>query len=105
MSYLLLLYSQLPSTPDSVSVALNDITESIDVAELGVSVMDQLAGSVADGQDAWSERKRFIEGEVIRPLRSYRGQMLPHQEQLIQKLNHATEDESPEFEMSETETE
>jgi hypothetical protein len=96
--------------PDSVSVALNDITESISVAEEALAVMDTLSGENIPGAEHWTARKQFIDSELIRPLRSYRGQMLPEQAKLMQKMKSAAEaspaeestEESADFQLDET---
>lgn len=66
-------------SPDSADIVMNDITSSIYTAERALAAMGKIRPETGYGADLWVRRKAFFESQLIRPLRTYRGQILPHQ--------------------------
>lgn len=66
-------------SPDSADIAMNDITNSISTAERALAVMDEIRSEAEYDAGLWVRRQEFFESQLIRPLRTYRGQILPHQ--------------------------
>ncbi len=67
-------------SPDSVNVALNDITASVNASEESLRTLERLAPDAGTAPELWEARRQFLEAHLIRPLRSYRGQIMPHQD-------------------------
>lgn len=66
--------------PTSSRVALNDIERSIAAAESSFTTLDALSAERVVPAAEWSARKQFLERRLVRPLRTYRGQVLQHYE-------------------------
>lgn len=64
--------------PTSSRVALNDIERSIAAAEASFTTLDALAAEGIMPAAEWSARKQLLERRLVRPLRTYRGQVLQH---------------------------
>lgn len=64
--------------PTSSRVALNDIERSIAAAEASFATLDTLAAEGIVPAAEWSARKQHLERRLVRPLRTYRGQVLQH---------------------------
>ncbi len=64
--------------PTSSRVALNDIERSIAATEVSFATMDHLAASGVVNVADWSARKQHLERRLVRPLRTYRGDVLKH---------------------------
>lgn len=64
--------------PTSSRVALNDIERSIAAAETSFATLDTLAAEGVVAASDWNARKQFLERRLVRPLRTYRGQVLQH---------------------------
>lgn len=62
--------------PTSSRVALNDIERSIAAAETSFATLDMLAAEGIVPAAEWSARKQYLERRLVRPLRTYRGQVL-----------------------------
>jgi uncharacterized membrane protein YuzA (DUF378 family) len=64
--------------PTSSRVALNDIERSIAAAETSFATLDTLAAEGVVPVSEWEARKQHLERRLVRPLRTYRGQVLQH---------------------------
>lgn len=64
--------------PTSSRVALNDIERSIAAAETSFATLDTLAAEGTVPVSEWDARKQLLERRLVRPLRTYRGQVLQH---------------------------
>jgi hypothetical protein len=64
--------------PTSSRLALNDIERSIAAAETSFATLDSLAAQGVVPVAEWSARKQHLERRLVRPLRTYRGQVLQH---------------------------
>ena len=63
--------------PKSPQIVLNDLERSIDAVESSLELMGQLRGTVGIAQADWSARRSVIERGLVRPLRSYRAELIP----------------------------
>ncbi len=64
--------------PTSSRVALNDIERSIAAAEASFLTLDALSAEGVVPAAEWSARKQLLERRLVRPLRTYRGQVMQH---------------------------
>ena len=64
--------------PTSSRVALNDIERSISAAETSFATLDTMASERVVPVAEWEARKQHLERRLVRPLRTYRGQVLQH---------------------------
>ena len=64
--------------PTSSRVALNDIERSIAAAETTFATLDALSAQGVVPAAEWQARQRHLERRLVRPLRTYRGQVLQH---------------------------
>ena len=64
--------------PTSSRVALNDIERSIAAAETSFTTLDVLSAEGVVPVAEWEARKQYLERRLVRPLRTYRGQVLQH---------------------------
>ncbi len=64
--------------PTSSRVALNDIERSIAAAEASFATLDALSALGVVPAAEWQARQRHLERRLVRPLRTYRGQVLQH---------------------------
>lgn len=64
--------------PTSSRVALNDIERSITAAETTFTTLDQLAAEGTVSTINWDARKQHLERRLVRPLRTYRSQLMQH---------------------------
>lgn len=64
--------------PTSSRVALNDIERSIAAAETSFATLDTLAAEGVVPVAEWNARKQHLERRLVRPLRTYRSQVLQH---------------------------
>ncbi len=64
--------------PTSSRVALNDIERSIAAAETSFTTLDTLSAAGIVSAAEWTARKQHLERRLVRPLRTYRGQVLQH---------------------------
>ncbi len=64
--------------PTSSRVALNDIERSITAAETSFATLDALSAEGIAPVAEWEARKQHLERRLVRPLRTYRGQVLQH---------------------------
>ncbi len=62
----------------SSRVVLNDIERSIAAADTSFSTLDALSAEGVVPAAEWSARKQLLERRLVRPLRTYRGQVLQH---------------------------
>jgi hypothetical protein len=65
------------ATPKSPQIVLNDLERSIDAVESTLTLMDRLRGAVGIAQADWSARRSVLERGLVRPLRSYRSELIP----------------------------
>lgn len=64
--------------PTSSRVALNDIEHCVAAAEAAFVALDQLASDGVVPKPEWQARRQYLERRLIRPLRTYRGQVVQH---------------------------
>ncbi len=64
--------------PTSSRVALNDIERSIAAVETSFATLDALAAQGVVPASEWNARQQHLERRLVRPLRTYRGQVLQH---------------------------
>ena len=64
--------------PTSSRVALNDIERSIAAAETSFATLAALSAQGVVPDEEWQARQRHLERRLVRPLRTYRGQVLQH---------------------------
>jgi hypothetical protein len=64
--------------PESSRIALNDLEKCIDAAESAFAKMDQLHQRIGISQTDWNARRDVLEQTLVRPLRSYRTEILPY---------------------------
>jgi hypothetical protein len=65
------------ATPKSPQIVLNDLERSIDAVESTLTLMDRLRDAVGIAQAEWSARRSVLERGLVRPLRSYRSELIP----------------------------
>jgi hypothetical protein len=70
--------SRSATRPTSVEAALSDVDQSIAAVEAAFAAMDDLCAEVHDSPDYWPARKAYLDKTLVRPLRTYRQQLLPH---------------------------
>lgn len=76
--------------PTSSRVALNDIERSIAAAENSFTTLDSLAAEGIMPTAEWAARKQLLERRLVRPLRTYRSQVLQYHVK-NQRTKEATE--------------
>lgn len=84
--------------PTSSRVALNDIERSIAAAEASFATLDALAADGVVPVGEWEARKQHLERRLVRPLRTYRGQVLQHyvkNERTKEAVESLPRDQSP----------
>ena len=64
--------------PSSARVALNDVDISMTSINRALGVMDDLAPQAEVSPTSWKARRTYIDRALVRPLRTYRSNMLPH---------------------------
>jgi hypothetical protein len=64
--------------PTSSRVALNDIERSLAAVEATFATLDTLAAAGVLPASEWRARQQYLERRLVRPLRTYRGQVLQH---------------------------
>ncbi len=65
-------------SPTTSRVALNDIERSIAAMEASFTTIDGLVSEEAVPSTNWTARRQFLERRLVRPLRTYRGEVLKH---------------------------
>jgi hypothetical protein len=63
--------------PVSPQIVLNDLERSINAVESSLSRMDRLRSTVGISETDWSARREVLERAIVRPLRSYRAELVP----------------------------
>ena len=63
--------------PKSTEVVLNDLERSIDAVETSLGVMERLRSTVGFTESDWAARRSVLERGLVRPLRSYRAELIP----------------------------
>ncbi len=63
--------------PKSTQIVLNDLERSIDAVESSLSLMDRLRATVGVAESDWAARRSVLERSLVRPLRSYRSDLVP----------------------------
>lgn len=81
--------SQKPS--GSTQVMLIDVEKSISAIERSFEVMKTLAPEMGIADADWQARQTVLERGLVRPLRTYRSQLLPHLMTLERKAKEAAE--------------
>jgi hypothetical protein len=69
------------AAPTSTRIVLNDIDQSILAMETAFTKMDALAAEAGVPAGQWQHRRQWMERALVRPLRTYRSRILPHQDQ------------------------
>jgi hypothetical protein len=64
--------------PTSSHVALNDIERSIAAVEASFTTLESLSAQAGVSPAEWQARQQYLERRLVRPLRTYRGQVLQH---------------------------
>lgn len=64
--------------PTSSRIALNDIERSVAATEAALAALDQLASDECVSKSEWEARRQYLERRLVRPLRTYRSQVLQH---------------------------
>lgn len=72
-------------TPESAEVTLNDISISLDAIRNGYVCIEQLASQGVASDEVWDPRREYLDRHLVRPLRTYRGRLLPHQRRELYK--------------------
>jgi hypothetical protein len=75
--------------PVSPQIVLNDLERSIDAVESSLALMDRLRGTVGIGEADWSARRSVLERGLVRPLRSYRAELVPEYQKEADKTASA----------------
>ncbi|HSG69075.1 MAG TPA: hypothetical protein VLA12_01600, partial [Planctomycetaceae bacterium] len=88
-------------TPDSTDQGLTDVDESLAAAEAVLGDLRTLAETSGYGTDAWSKRERILEQMLVRPLRGYRGKLLPYHEKSLRRKTSTSEETTQLSEMDE----
>ena len=57
---------------------LNDIEHSISAVDQAFAAMEGLSREVGVSEADWKARRSVLEKSLVRPLRTYRSQLLPH---------------------------
>ncbi|MCX7418437.1 MAG: hypothetical protein NT013_02725 [Planctomycetia bacterium] len=65
-------------SPTTSRVALNDIERSIAAMEAAFTTIDALASEGAIPSADWTARRQFMDRRLVRPLRTYRGEVMQH---------------------------
>jgi hypothetical protein len=63
--------------PKSTQIVLNDLERSIDAVESSLGLMDRLRTTVGVAESDWAARRSVLERSLVRPLRSYRSDLVP----------------------------
>lgn len=64
--------------PTSAEVALNDVDRTVDILERALREMDRLRRELGWPKSQWQPRRDVLERLLLRPLRTYRAELLPH---------------------------
>jgi hypothetical protein len=80
-------------SPDSTDQGLLDIDDSLEAADAGIDDLRTLAEASGYGTEAWLKRERVLEQMLVRPLRSYRGKLLPYHEKSLRQKTRTSEKE------------
>jgi hypothetical protein len=64
--------------PKDATSLVNDINQSIGAAEITFKTMESLTAEAGLPPDHWTARRAVLEKSLIRPLRTYRGEVMPH---------------------------
>lgn len=75
----------------STQVMLIDVEKSISAIERSFAVMETLAPEMGIADADWQARRTVLERGLVRPLRTYRSQLLPHLMTLERKAKEAAE--------------
>jgi hypothetical protein len=63
--------------PKSTQIVLNDLERSIDTVESSLGLMDRLRATIGVAESDWAARRSVLERALVRPLRSYRSDLVP----------------------------
>ncbi|MGQ0636163.1 MAG: hypothetical protein ACT4QC_16240 [Planctomycetaceae bacterium] len=64
--------------PRDVKAAIDDIDTTILTAEASFDLLDKLAPEAGIAADAWAARRAVLERTLVRPVKAYRSELLPH---------------------------
>ncbi|HUG89930.1 MAG TPA: hypothetical protein VML55_03795, partial [Planctomycetaceae bacterium] len=77
--------------PRSSRIVLNDIEQSIAAVEAAFRTLDQLDRDEHIPHAHWPARRHYLERTLLRPLRTYRSQVLPHHLKRLRLLEKSSE--------------
>ena len=89
---------RMAARQESSRVVMNDIEKSLSVADRSMKLLEELAVQIGVEPDAVERRQIILERELLRPLRTYRGKVLPKYqkaEERLRELNDDTRDVQP----------
>jgi hypothetical protein len=66
------------ATPAPARIELNDVEKSVSAIELAFAEMERIGPDAGLSDGEWQSRKQVLEISLVRPLRTYRGRLLPH---------------------------
>jgi hypothetical protein len=79
-------------SPRNVDEGLIDVRESLQVAEKALDELESLAAVTAYGAEDWEKRQEYLELHLVKPLRAYRGHLIPHHKQKTVKPDDLAEE-------------
>ena len=79
-------------SPRNVDEGLIDVRESLQVAERTLDELESLAAVTAYGSENWEKRQDYIELHLVKPLRAYRGHLIPHHKQKASSSDDSEEE-------------
>ncbi|MAG93362.1 MAG: hypothetical protein CMJ48_06390 [Planctomycetaceae bacterium] len=66
-------------TPESPRGVLDDIQKSVAAVESAFEAVDVLTDELGLSQSDWLSQRQFVQRQLLRPLRTYRARVLPHE--------------------------
>lgn len=78
--------------PASPQVALNDVEKSVSAMNRAFDAMEHLAATLGVAPEDWQRRRQYLERNLQRPLRTYRAELIPHQQSELKKQLEAKAD-------------
>ncbi|MDG2390757.1 MAG: hypothetical protein P8M30_15720 [Planctomycetaceae bacterium] len=79
-------------SPRNVDEGLIDVRESLQVAEKALNELESLAAVTAYGTEDWQKRQEYLELHLVKPLRAYRGHLIPHHKHKTAKPDDTAEE-------------
>ena len=66
-------------TPESPRAVLDDIQKSVAAVESAFDAVDLLTDELGLSRADWLSQRQFVKRQLLRPLRTYRARVLPHE--------------------------